>query len=203
MFLSHRARVVRAQDKGGPAEDVLRIDHPKNYIKVSGDAKQTFSSKAADEGIAFVKMASDQWKGPARPAFRWKRDVSVNNTGPRVSDRATGVIASVVDVVDAIKDSRRQAVFGRKVLTFHMRATYLEMASKLRKTLAPLLPEAPEPADSWVNTPWAEEWPFALSRKGCKVKPGHEKNRRRDGAKTLGVSSAVGTSSWSSVASRS
>ena len=197
MFLSPRARVVRAQE-GVPAEDVLRIVHPKNYIEVLGDAQQAFSSKPADEGIAFVKMVGDKWKCPARPAFRRKRDVSANNPGLRASDRAAGVIAGVVDVVDTIKDSRRQAVFGRKVLTFHARAMCLEMASKLRKALAPLFPGAPNAVDSRANTPWTGEWPFALSRKGCKVKPGHEKK-----AKALDVSSAVDMPCWSSVASRS
>ena len=137
MFLSHRARVARAQEEGVPAEDVLRIVRPKNYVEVLGDVEQAFSSKAAAAGTAFVKMMSDKWNGPARPAFRWKRDVSENNSGPRVSGRAAGVLAGVAAVVGAIKDSRRQAVFGGKVLTFHMRAMYLEMASKMRKTLAP------------------------------------------------------------------
>ena len=70
-----------------------------------------------------------------------------------MSYRAAGVLAGAAEVVGAIKDSCRQAVFGRKVLTFHMRAMYLEMASKLRKTLAPLSPEVPEPMDLRVNTP--------------------------------------------------
>ena len=53
-----------------------------------------------------------------------------------MSDRATGLIASVVDVVGIIKDSCRQAVFGRKALTFQMRAMYLDaMASRWRKKL--------------------------------------------------------------------
>ena len=104
MFLSHRARVVCAKEKGVPAEDVLRSVHPKNYAKVLGDVKKTCSSKAADEGLAFVRMMSDKWNGPARPAFSWKSEASANNAGPQVSDRATGVIKSVVDFVDTIKD---------------------------------------------------------------------------------------------------
>ena len=181
MFLSRRVRALRAQEKGAPAEDVLRIVHPINYVKVLDQVRQAFSSEAANEGIAFVKMMSDKWEGPVRPAFRWKRTVSEDNPGSRASDRATGVLAGAADIVDTIKDSRRQAAFGRKVLTFHARAMYLEMASKLRKTLAPLLPKALDPANWWANSPWTGEWPFALSRKGCKVKPGHEKKGQAQG----------------------
>ena len=167
MFLLHRARVVRAQEEGAPAEDVLRIVRPMNYVEVLDEMRQAFSSQAANKGIAFVKMMSNKWRGPVHPAFRWKRAVSEDNPGPRVSGRATGVLAGAADVVDSIKDSRRRAVFGRKVLTFHARAMYLEMASKLRKTIVPLLPKAPDPADWRANTPWTGGRPFALSRKGC------------------------------------
>ena len=157
MFLSHRARVVRAQEEGAPAEDVLRIVRPMNYVEVSDEMRQAFSSQAANKGIAFVKMMSNKWRGPVHPAFRWKRAVSENNPRPRVSDWATGVLAGAVDVVDTIKDSRRRAVFGRKVLTSHARAMYLEMASKMRKTQVPLLLKAPDPVNWWANTPWTGE----------------------------------------------
>ena len=51
----------------------------------------------------------------------------------------------------------------------------------MRNTLVPLLPKAPDPANWWVNAPWTGEWPFALSRKGCKEKPGNEKKGRAQG----------------------
>ena len=134
MFLSHRARVVCAKEQGVPAEDVLRFAHPKNYVKVLGDVAKAFSSKAADEGLAFLRMMTNKWKGPVHPAFSWKREVSVNNAGPPASDRATGAIKSVVDVVGAIKDSRREAVFGGEALSFRVRAMYIGLASKVCKT---------------------------------------------------------------------
>ena len=112
MFLSHRARVVSAKENGVPAEDVLRLVHPKEYVKVLECVKAAFSSKAADEGLAFVRMMGNHWKGPAHPAFAWQHEVSSSNDGPRVSTRATGVIKSAKDVVDTIKDTCRTAVFG-------------------------------------------------------------------------------------------
>ena len=181
MFLSYRALVVCAKEKGVPAEDVLRFARPKNFVKLLDDVKKACSSKAADEGLAFFRMMSNKWKGPVRPALSWKREVSANNAGPPVSDRATGVIKSAVDVVDAIKDSRREAVFGREALPFYVRAMYLGLASRLRKTLAPMLPDVPDAVDLWVDTPWAGEWPFELSRRGCKVKPGREEKEQVQG----------------------
>ena len=183
MPLSHRARVASAKEQGVPAEDVLRFAHPKEYVKVLEAVKSAFSPQAATEGLAFVRMMSDSWKGPAHPTFSWKRKVSEDRPGPHVSDRAAGVIKSVKDVVDTIKDTCRQAVFGRKVLAFHVRAMYLDMASKLRKMLAPMLQDVPDAVDLWVNTPWSGEWPFAISRKGCKVKPGREQDQQVQGVK--------------------
>ena len=84
MFLSRRARVVCAKEKGVPAEDVLRLAHPKNYVKVLGDVKKAYSSKAADEGLAFIRMMSSKWEGPAHPAFGWKRELSANRAGQQV-----------------------------------------------------------------------------------------------------------------------
>ena len=155
MLLSRRARVVCAKEKNVPAEDVLRFARPKNYVKVLDDVKKAFSSQAATEGLACVRMMSDKWEGPARPAFSWKRVVSANNAGPKVSDRAAGAIKRAADVVDTIKDSCRRAAFGGKVLTSHACAMYLDMAPKLRKTLAPMLPNVPNAVDLWVETPWA------------------------------------------------
>ena len=146
---------MRAKEQGVPAEHVLRFVHPKNYVKVLGDVKNAYSSKAADEGLAFVRIMSSKWKGPVHPAFARKREVSASSAGPQLSDRATGVIKSVVGVVDTIKASRRKAAFGRKALAFHVRAMYLGLASKLRKTLAPMLPDAPNAADLWADTPWS------------------------------------------------
>ena len=174
MFLSNRARIVCAKEQGVPAEDVLRLAHPKNYVKVLEDVKKGFSSKAADEGLTFARMMSSKWEGPVRPAFGWKRELSATHDGQQVSDRATGVIKSVVGVIDTIKDSCRKAAFGRKLLSFRVRAMYLGLASKLCKTLAPMLPDVPDAVDLWVDTPWSGDWPFDISRKGCKVKPGHE-----------------------------
>ena len=88
MFLSHRARVVSAKENGVPAEDVLRLVHPKEYVKILEHVKAAFSSKAADEGLAFVRMMSNHWKGPVHPAFTWQHEVSSSNDGPRVSTRA-------------------------------------------------------------------------------------------------------------------
>ena len=185
MFLSHRALVVSAKEQGVPAEDVLRLAHPKEYVKVLEDAKNAFSPKAAYEGLAFVRMMSSHWEGPVRPTFSWQREVSASNAGPHVSTRAAGVIKSVKDVVDTIKDTCRQAVFGKKVLAFHVRAVYLDMASELCKTLVPMLQDVPDAVDLWVNTPWSGEWPFALSCKGCKVKQGREKEPRVQGVKRI------------------
>ena len=137
MFLSHRARVVSAKEDGVPAEDVLRLVHPKEYVPVLAHVKAAFASKAADEGIAFVRMMSNRWKGPVHPAFTWQNDVMSSNNGPRVSTRAAGVIKSVKDVMDTIKDDCREAVFGKKVLAFRMRAMYIDLAVDLCATLVP------------------------------------------------------------------
>ena len=118
MFLSSRARVVLAKEKGVPAEDVLRLAHPKMYLQVLKDAQASFASQAAYEGLEFVRMMSAKWEGPTHPAFLWKRQLSASNVGKEVSDRATGVIKSLVDVVDTIKDSRRKAVFPTKGVAF-------------------------------------------------------------------------------------
>ena len=174
MFLSHRARVISAKEKGVPAEDVLRLVHPKEYVKVLDDVKSAFSSKAADEGLAFVRMMSSRWEGPAHPTFAWQQKVSTSNEGTSVSTRAAGVIKSVKDVVGAIKDSCRTAVFGKKVLAFQVRAMYIDLASRLCKMLVPMLQDVPDAVDLWVNTPWKGDWPFVLSCKGCKVQQGRE-----------------------------
>ena len=134
MFLSHRARVVSAKENGVPAEDVLRLVHPKEYVPVLEYVKTAFASKAADEGIAFVRMMSKHWKGPVHPAFTWKKKVSSSNDGPPVSTRAAGVIKSVKDVVDTIKDECREAVFGKKILAFRVRKMYIELATSLCTT---------------------------------------------------------------------
>ena len=174
MFLSHRARVVSAKENGVPAEDVLRLVRPREYVPVLAYVKAAFASKAADEGIAFVRMMSNHWKGPVHPAFTWQHEVSSSNDGPRVSTRAAGVIKSVKDVVDTIKDECREAVFGKKVLAFRMRKMYIDLATSLCTTLVPILPDVPDAVDEWLNTPWTGSWPFELSCKGCKVKPGRE-----------------------------
>ena len=116
MFLSSRARVVLAKEKGVPAEDVLRLVHPKMYLQVLKDVQASFAPQAAYEGLEFVRMMSAKWESPTRPAFLWKRQLSASNVGKEVSDRAAGVIKSVVGVVDTLKDSCRTAVFQRKVL---------------------------------------------------------------------------------------
>ena len=167
MFLSRRARVISAKEKGVPAEDVLRLAHPMGYVKVLDDVKSAFSSKAADEGLAFVRMMSSRWEGPAHPAFAWQQEVSTSNKGPRVSTRAAGVIKNAKDVVDTIKDTCRSAVFGKKVLAFQMRAMYIDLASRLCRMLVPMLQDVPDAVDLWVNTPWTGDWPFVLSCKGC------------------------------------
>ena len=140
MFLPNRARIVCAKEQGVPAEDA-------NYVQVLEDVKESFASQAAREGLAFVRMMSNKWEGPAHPAFAWKRGLSAPNDGQQVSDRATGVIESAVDVIDAIKESCRKAVFGRKILSFRTREMYVGLASKLRKTLAPMLQDVPDAVD--------------------------------------------------------
>ena len=153
MFLRSRARIVLAREKGVPAEDAIRVVRPKQYVQVLEDVKASFASQAAYEGLEFVRMMSDKWVGPTHPAFAWKRSLSAPNDGKEVSDRATGVIKSAVDVVGAIKDSCRKAVFGREVLHFRLRQMYVGLALKLRKTLVPMLQDAPDAVDLWVDAP--------------------------------------------------
>ena len=69
MFLSNRARVVCAKEEGVPAEDVLRLVRPTNYVQVLEDVEASFASQAAYESLAFVRMMSDKWEGPTHPAF--------------------------------------------------------------------------------------------------------------------------------------
>ena len=83
--------------------------------------------------------------------------------------RATGMMEEVANVMGAVKTDCRRAVFGRRLLTFRPHKWYLGVATKLRETLAPLLPSKPNAADCWLRDPFVGNWPFPLSCKGCKA----------------------------------
>ena len=181
MFLSNRARIACAKESGVPAEDVLRLVHPKDYVKVLEDVQKSFASQAAFEGLEFVRMMSSKWQEAVHPTFAWKRKLSLTNDGQVVSDRASGVLKTVVDVIDTMKEACRKAVFGRKVLSFRIREMYVGLALKLCKTLVPLLPDVPDAVDMWMDTPWQGDWPFDISCKGCRCKPGKEGHEQAHG----------------------
>ena len=91
MGLSYRARVARAAQDGVPAEDVLRLARPKQYVPVLRDVLNAYSSKAANDGLDFVKMMCRESKYPVQPASRWKRTVANGEVSPPAPDRAAGV----------------------------------------------------------------------------------------------------------------
>ena len=109
MALSYRARVARAVQNGVPAEDVLRLVRPKQYLPVLRDVLDAYSPKAANDGLDFVKMMCRQPQCPVQPASRWKRTVAAGEASPHVSDRAAGALEEVVDAMGRIKAGCRNA----------------------------------------------------------------------------------------------
>ena len=82
MALSYRARVARAVQNGAPAEDVLRLARPKQYVPVLRDVPNAYSPKAANDGLDFVKMMCHESKCHVQPASRWKRAVANGEAPP-------------------------------------------------------------------------------------------------------------------------
>ena len=82
MALSYRARVARAAQDGVPAEDVLRLVRPKQYVPVLRDVLNAYSPKAANDGLDFVKTMRRESKYHVQPANRWKRAVANGEDPP-------------------------------------------------------------------------------------------------------------------------
>ena len=73
MSLSHCARVLGASLKGAPAEDVLRLAHPPQYLHVLKSAYDAYSPQAAYDGLEFVNLLSLQSPDICRAAAAWRR----------------------------------------------------------------------------------------------------------------------------------
>ena len=100
MSASYRARVLGAAYRGVPAEDVLRLVHPSQYLRVLKHAFDAYSPQAATDGLEFVTVLPHKSKGPARPAAAWRREIRRGQESSKMlSERATGTLREIAKVV--------------------------------------------------------------------------------------------------------
>ena len=101
MSLSYRARVLGATYKGVPAEDVLRLAHPAQYLRAPKYASDAYSPQAATDGLEFVNVSPLKSPSAARPAAAWRRRTHRDQEGAEMlPDRATGMLQEIARVVE-------------------------------------------------------------------------------------------------------
>ena len=104
MPLSYRARALDATTKGVPAEDVLRLVRPAQYMFVLNRAYDAYSSKAARDALEFVDMLSREKPDGRRQADVWRRTVFQGaDKADMLSDRAIGMLQEVANVMEKVR----------------------------------------------------------------------------------------------------
>ena len=113
--MSQRARILKAKEKGSPAENVLRFVQPRYFSPVLCEAANAYDPQSARGGVEFAGVfcgksdkprAMAPWKSRVRPA---------GSPDPPASDRAAGELGGVLKAAEGFGPVHRAAAFKRRI----------------------------------------------------------------------------------------
>ena len=117
MSSPYRARAIDATARGVPAEYVLRLARPAQYLEASKSTRDAYSSQAANDGLNVAKLLPRKSSNQARPAACWRREIlPAGAESDKLPERAAGMLQGVVNVMGKAKPDCRTAGFGRRML---------------------------------------------------------------------------------------
>ena len=135
MFLSRRARLMRAEDEGTPSVDVLCLLQPAVHLVALKTVQDSYKSESAVEGDLMVRALRDTSK-PSRHMAK------VLRTKWKVSWGTVSVMQNVVAMLRPSDSSVASAMFARTVFAHQCQRLYISLGMQLRTKLVSVLSPA-------------------------------------------------------------